>query len=309
LVVIAIIGLLVALLLPAVNSAREAARRTSCMNNERQMGIALHNYHSTFQRFPIGCQGPHPESAQWAYDPKKPCTSFFNYLFPYIEETVTDDIYDYTKPVQAQSALVQDILRRYYPVFHCASDESQQIEQGTNGLYSGYKGSYGVNWGQNTFMQQCRQSPFFIEFGAKIGQIKDGTSKTWAMMEMWQVSSPDPSRVDRRSRLWNCEAGCYQISTKYGPNSTSPDNSRCWDRPEFPCINSGVSARFEQYIVSRSRHPGGVNALLCDGSVQFVQDSIDINLWRNMSSIRGAEIDNVEVVGCDDDPSGGGGRR
>ena len=290
LVVIAIIGILVALLLPAVQAAREAARRTSCRNNMKQLGLSMQNFHTTFKRFPIGCQGPHPETAQWNYDPEKPCTSFFNYLFPYIEETAINNIYDYDKTVQAQSHAVQAILRRYYPVFHCPSDEAQQITQGSSGQYSGYKGSYGVNWGQNTFMQQIKPSPFFLEFGARIGQITDGTTKTMAMMEMRQVSSPDPSRVDRRGRLWNCEAGCYQITTKFGPNSTAPDNSRCWDRPEFPCINSGVSARFQQYIVSRSRHPGGVHALMCDGSVQFFEDSININLWRNMSSMAGGEV-------------------
>ena len=108
LVVIAIIGVLAALLLPAIQAAREAARRTQCRNNLKQLGLALLNYESTFKRFPYGAIGVHPETGVWAYDVKnKPCTSFFNYLFPYIEETNINDIYDYSRPVQAQSSSVR----------------------------------------------------------------------------------------------------------------------------------------------------------------------------------------------------------
>lgn len=299
LVVIAIIGVLVALLLPAVQSAREAARRTSCLNKLKQLSLAMLNYEQTYKRLPQGGQGIHPESGVWEYDPtNRPCTSFFNYLFPYIEETAIDDIYDYSKSVQSQSVAVQELLRRYYPIFHCPSDESQQILQGTNGQFSGYKGSYGINWGQNTFMIQGKKAPFFLEFGAKVSQITDGTSHTMAFLEMWQVPSLDSSEamVDRRGRLWNCESGCHQITTKYGPNDRAPDNSRCQNILDFPCVNSGNSnqpysnSRFEQYLVSRSRHAGGVQVAMCDGSATFFSDDIDINQWRNMSSIAGGEV-------------------
>jgi prepilin-type processing-associated H-X9-DG protein len=282
--------------LPAVQSAREAGRRAKCQNNLKQLSLAMLNYESTHKRFPIGAVGVHPVTGVFDYDiQNKPCTSFFNYLFPYIEETAIDDIYNYSITVQAQPNNVQELLRRYYPVFHCPSDESQRIAQGSSLQYSGFKGSYGVNWGQNTYMIQGKPSPFFIEFGAKVKHITDGTSKTMAFMEMWQVPSldPDETQVDRRSRLWNCEAGCYQITTKYGPNDRAPDNSRCTNTFQFPCINSanGPNARFEQYIVSRSRHPGGVYVAMCDGSIHFYENEIDINLWRNLSSMSGGEVD------------------
>jgi prepilin-type N-terminal cleavage/methylation domain-containing protein/prepilin-type processing-associated H-X9-DG protein len=287
LVVIAIIGILIALLLPAVQAAREAARRTQCSNNLKQLGLALHNHHALHGRFPIGCQGVHPQTAQWNYDPaNKPCTSFFNYLLPFIEQGATDDIYDYTKTVQAQTAEVQEILRRYYTIFHCPSDESQTIDQS---IHSGRKGNYGVNWGQSTFITQVERAPFFIEYGASIARIRDGTTNTLAMMEMVQPPSP-ASSVDRRGRLWNCEGGCFQITTLHEPNSTAPDNSRCVDQPDYPCINSGVDARTDQYIVSRSRHPGGVHALMCDGSVHFVGDTIELDIWRALSSESAGEV-------------------
>ena len=301
LVVIAIIGILVALLLPAVQSAREAARRTSCLNHLKQLSLSMLNYEQSYGRLPQGGQGIDPENGVWGYDTvNKPCTSFFNYLFPYLELSNTDDIYNYSIPVQSQSDEVQEMLRRYYPIFHCPSDEPQQILQGSNLQFSGFKGNYGINWGQNTFMIQGKKSPFFLEYGARLSQITDGTSNTIAFMEMRQVPSLDSSEslVDRRGRLWNCESGCHQITTKFGPNDDSPDNSRCHDRPEYPCIESNntnsktpyTSSRYEQYIVSRSEHPGGVQVAMCDGSATFIEEGVEINLWRNMSSMAGGEV-------------------
>jgi len=316
LVVIAIIGVLVALLLPAVQAAREAARRLSCTNNLKQFGLALQNYHSTNERFPFGAQGVNP--VNMSYDGTGgPRTSFYTYLLPYVEQSVVFDQYDFSRNVQAQPPAIQQILRQPYQTFRCASDESVFFEQG---VYSGYKTNYGVNWGPWSYdCQHARvvnptvtvrgcpgttnssqlgpTAPFWVQFGAKIGQITDGSSNTLAMMEMIQVpEAPADGEFDRRARPWNDDGGCYQVMTRFAPNSDNKDISRCTDSPEYPCSNNtsgSAGGRRSHQLVSRSRHPGGVNALLCDGSVHFISDSVDLTNWRALGTI--SEGDLVEL--------------
>jgi prepilin-type N-terminal cleavage/methylation domain-containing protein/prepilin-type processing-associated H-X9-DG protein len=302
LVVIAIIGVLVALLLPAIQAAREAARRAACNNNLKQLGLALQNYHGAFGRFPYGAQGLGVTSM--SYDSGEPRTPFYIYLFPYIEQTNVFDLYDFARDVQSQPAAIQETIRKPYEAFHCPSDEQVRLEQG---IYSEYKTNYGVNWGPWSYdCQQIRvvsdtvqlrgcpgtqtsstvgtTAPFWVQYGARIGQITDGTSNTLAMMEMLQV--PDSENFDRRGRMWNDDSGCYQIMTRYAPNTAAPDESYCNDQLDgYPCINRGINNRKNAQLASRSRHPGGVNAALCDGSVQFITDSIDIATWRALGTI------------------------
>ncbi|MAT72489.1 MAG: prepilin-type cleavage/methylation domain-containing protein [Planctomycetaceae bacterium] len=309
LVVIAIIGVLVALLLPAIQAAREAARRTSCTNNLKQLGLALQNYHGAFGRFPYGAQGLGVTSMN--YDSGEPRTPFYIYIFPYVEQTNVFDLYDFDKSVQFQTAAVQETIRKPYDVFRCPSDESVRLEQG---VYSEYKTNYGVNWGPWSYdCQQIRvvsdtvqlrgcpgtqtsstvgtTAPFWVKYGAKIGQITDGTSNTLAMMEMLQV--PDRENFDRRGRMWNDDSGCYQIMTRYTPNTDAPDESYCNELLEgYPCINRGISNRKNAQLASRSQHPGGVTAVLCDGSVHFFADSIDIVSWRALGTIAEGDISN-----------------
>jgi len=150
-----------------------------------------------------------------------------------------------------------------------------------------------LNWGQNTYMDQVKQAPFWVEYGAPMAKIRDGASNTLAMMEMIQAPSTDSTlEVDRRGRIWNDDSGCYQIMTRHEPNSSAPDNSRCVDRPDMnlPCVNSGSTAKSEQFLSSRSNHPGGVHGVLCDGSVHFYNEMIDLMTWQAMSSIDGDEV-------------------
>ncbi|MEN1679715.1 MAG: DUF1559 domain-containing protein [Planctomycetota bacterium] len=321
LVVIAIIGILIALLLPAVQSAREAARRMSCTNKLKQFGLALHNYESTYQQFPIGARGINPRTMQ--YDGSgPPRTSFFIYLLPFLEDTVTFDLYDFETSVQGQPAAIQEQLRRYYPVFHCPSDESIYFEQG---VFSAHKGNYGINWGPWSYGCQLMPitlpngldrsgcvgtatsatlgvtAPFWVDYGAKLGHFTDGTSNTIAMMEMLQVpSEPGPQTFDRRARLWNDDSSCYQISTRATPNSDEQDIGICrqdLSGDGMPCrsfgtdANSSITQRLQHHMASRSRHSGGVNALYCDGSVHFITNEIDRLVWRWRSTINGEEVE------------------
>lgn len=285
LVVITIIGILMGLLLPAVQSARESGRQTKCINNLRQLGLALNAYHEVNGRFPVGSIGIEPSTGKHG---SKPRTPFCVFLLPHMEQTNRFNKYDFSKHWYNQT----ENVGMYIPVWHCPSDLSR-VQVYASDAFQEYKGNYGLNWGQNKHLDQIEQAPFWLEYGAPMAKIRDGASNTLAMMEMLQAPSTDTSlEVDRRGRIWNDDSGCYQITTRHEPNSTAPDNSRCVDRPDMglPCINSGSAAKAEQYLTARSHHPGGVNALMCGGSVHFFNDLINLETWRAMSSIDGGEI-------------------
>ncbi len=285
LVVIAIIGILIALLLPAVQAAREAARRIQCANNLKQLGLALHNYHSAIGAFPPGAVGVNP--ATGTYTAGRIRTPFCVFVLPYIEATSQYDLYDFGMHWYQQPKAVG----MYMSFWHCPSDQSRR-QWSASDTFDEYKGSYGLNWGQDTYMNQIEPSPFWLEYGARIADVTDGTSNTLAMMEMRQAPSEDGQSVDRRGRIWNEDSSCYQVSTRVTPNSSAADNGRCVDRPQMglPCIHSGSGPKEDHTMASRSRHPGGVQSLMCDGSVHFVSESINLETWRALSSQGGGEV-------------------
>ncbi len=283
LVVIAIIATLIGLLLPAVQSAREAARRSSCLNNLKQLGLAMHNYHTAKKSLPPG----NKEFKNAAGNTVRSPTVAF--VLPFIEERGRADLYDFKKAWDTQLAVVGQTI----PPYQCASDVSRvmEVSQGNGG---DRKGNYGVNWGQNTFANPFlnplkvagAKAPFFADYGAKFSEMTDGTSKTLMLLEMIQAPSDAGQIIDRRARIWNPNGGTYQISTKFTPNAKDDDVSNpCVDRPELglPCTagaNDGVCS-----LVARSKHVGGVSTAFCDGSVRFVDDSVDLTAWRAASSI------------------------
>lgn len=312
LVVIAIIGVLVALLLPAVQAAREAARRTSCTNKMKQIGLAFLNYESTHQRLPMGARRWDPVSMGSSGEPDTPV---FLYIMPHLEQAVSIDRYDFNHHSFDQpDPLADEILRRYYPVFHCPSDELQYFYHPRR---PGYKTNYGINWGnysydcQRGIYVEAKQAvgrgcpgnttsskwganaPFWVQYGAKFSQITDGTSNTLLLMEMLQVPDPEGGDIDRRANPWNDDSGCYQIMAQFIPNSDQPDISRCIESdPLYPCENltGGSSAKRRHQLVSRSNHSGGVVATNVDGSVHFVNDDIELVAWQAMSTSRGGEV-------------------
>lgn len=315
LVVIAIIGILIALLLPAVQAAREAARRTSCMNKLRQIGIALHNYHDTKKQFPEGAIGRDPTSLSMPnYNINNPAfkvrTPFLVLLFPFLEESSLYSEYDFTRAGNAQTTDANSPINNPLEIWTCPSDETVYSTACEGRNAKDAKGNYGVNWGLYTFGFQvqvckfggsgqspkppkdCHISPFHVEFGAPIRMITDGTSKTLALMEM--VQAPSTESCDRRGRIWNDAPGCYQVSAQYGPNAKEPDATRCNpNHPEYlPCNYAPFSAAAkprDEYMMSRSRHPGGVCAVMCDGSTHFVADDIALETWQALATMAGEE--------------------
>jgi prepilin-type processing-associated H-X9-DG protein len=160
------------------------------------------------------------------------------------------------------------------------------------------KGSYGVNWGQNTYGDPVLPAPFALNYGASIAEILDGTSQTVLMAELIQTPHPPGqpvSVIDRRGRVWSDQPSSHQISAKLAPNSLAPDYGACWHNgaPRTPC-NRNTGDGPNHYIAARSRHSGGVNGLLGDGSVRFLKDSIDLRTWKALSSRAGGEVVSAE---------------
>ena len=305
LVVIAIIGVLVALLLPAVQAAREAARRTDCQNRLRQLGLAVLNYETAHGQLPKGAQGLDPATMQSAGVPRVP---LFPLILGYIEEGNREALWEGV-------GNSNDAVKAPWPGVQCPSDEAAEFF--VLGFVRG-KTSYGVNWGQYSYRYQVAPAdwskygfnsanrpgaiaPFWVDFGAKMSQITDGTSQTLMWLEMLQVPfdvDVDAGKVDRRGRLWNDDASSYQIMTRFGPNSKNKDIGRCegdydMDAHGTPCDNKGTNNNLIRnlgHIVSRSRHPGGVNATKCDGGATFYSEDIDLIIWQSLSSMNLSEV-------------------
>jgi prepilin-type N-terminal cleavage/methylation domain-containing protein len=300
LVVIAIIGILVALLLPAIQAAREAARRTQCINNMKQLGLAQQMYHDTYKNLPIDVVG----------NQKGTATPYLQ-LLPFMENSAIKDAYHFDKRPQEDANI--SLLRGEMPEFRCPSADSYTMEVAGGGESAGdRKGSYGLNYGYGTYAQLqdgfsaatraaalARRGPFWADpddatkaDGKKLNfkGIIDGLSKTYLMLELIQTPSDTPGSQDRRGRLWIYGYASYQIMTRMSPNSSSPDVGQCLESNSYlapckrlqgnagPCING-----------SRSKHPGGVVALKCDGATEFVSNDIDLNVWRANSTIAGSD--------------------
>ncbi len=280
LVVIAIIGVLVGLLLPAVQAAREAARRMSCGNNLKQIGLAMHNYHDSLGSFPTGTS-----SCCWG--------TWLPLILPYMEQGNLSDLYvswgDSSGPRYSQSPNTNVTTTRL-EAFSCPSDlDNSPFSNITNH-------SYAVNYGNTGYSQQATLNgvtfggaPFSRHSGKEFGfrDVIDGTSSTLMVAEVRQGQGRD-----LRGFLWWGDASGFE--TYLPPNSPLPDRIYsayyCNEVPNMPCDVS--SSTNPTMFASRSLHPGVVQAVNCDGSVQIFSDTIDLNLWRARSTTQGGEVIN-----------------
>jgi prepilin-type N-terminal cleavage/methylation domain-containing protein/prepilin-type processing-associated H-X9-DG protein len=308
LVVIAIIGILIALLLPAVQKVREAANRMKCQNHLKQFALACHSYHDANLRLPIGSQGRNSNHPDWAYTGSRPRTPFIAHLMAYIEQTAFAARYDFN--INFNSPPNTLIITTRFPMFDCPSDMPQLTGHPQTG---DLKSNYGVNWGSWSFRQQGGptngvfplnygdqkgRAPFYLDFGARLTDITDGTSATLCMSEVLQTpwtQLPGQAFVDRRGRIWNDDTFCYEISTRLTPNSPRGDYGYCDPSDtRYPCdpLSEGLTAAAapDAYMGARSRHTGGVNASFCDGSVRFISDRIDPVTWVALSSIAAGDL-------------------
>ena len=324
LVVITIIGILMALLLPAVQAAREAARRVQCQNNLKQIGIGFNNYHTTHGTFPPGSIHDqigtvHPFTPpQWI--------SYMHMLLPFMEQQA---FYDNTMTVLTLGLVHTDPWNLAWPEstqgvsvssYLCPSDglgtrnglyNIDPVELGfdappqdvykTNylGFFSGLNDNRQWTLPYETGMSTADPEPaeyrhmFRTYHGRRIAQIHDGTSKTMALAEYLTGAHEG----NGRGAPFTCRAGFALMYPTLTPNSTAPDvlnsaDSQFCDGPigqpklNLPCQ---VASSFS-YASPRSRHPGGVNVVMCDGSVHFVGNAVDLmGVWRPMATVDGGE--------------------
>lgn len=353
LVVIAIMALLVALLLPAVQAARESARKTQCQNNLRQVGLALTHHAATADALPPGIASSAWRSKTLNFTQFYEWTTFLHMLLPRLEEQ------DYYFALRAplfrlqgpREAFADTATRGDYAAIDgrtlapllCPSDTvTEPLWQGPttaaseeNFSYRLAKSNYlGMFSGTSVFEslalanffnqsppvtpsptsemheQQLllplrprtvfdRRSAFGFGEGVRTKAIKDGLSSTIAVAEYLRGTS----RFDGRGAIWYNFAGMQMLQAAQGPNAAVPDRlyrsallgsnpgaaiQFDWgchplnspnNRPalNLPCVSgrSGNNQGIDGAAASRSRHRAGVNAVFCDGHVQFISDSID----------------------------------
>jgi prepilin-type N-terminal cleavage/methylation domain-containing protein/prepilin-type processing-associated H-X9-DG protein len=288
LVVIAIIAILIALLVPAVQKVRDAAARTQCLNNQKQVALALHNYHDTNKVFPPGQPQGFFET-NWYTDPTvtdgdRSC--WIGAILPFLDQVpLYQQFQAWMNPLTAGTYSAPFATTNITPLLCPADPHSPKVNgQGTHAniivcLGSGYATPGGSN-GSNL------DGLFYGRSKTTIVAITDGASNTLMVSEI--LLSPDGAATDVRGRVWNSIHAGTEFSTIYPPNSTIGDNAMgyCNALPHAPCASQSTS---NAYVIARSMHTGGVNAGLADGSVRFFSNSITPSVWLAMGTRAGNE--------------------
>ncbi|MHC5537222.1 DUF1559 family PulG-like putative transporter [Singulisphaera rosea] len=324
LVVIAIIAVLIALLLPAVQAAREAARRIQCVNNLKQLGLAVHNYHDVNNTLPPGrIWAPRPSKAFPTIFAGCPNTTWFCLMLPMFEQGNLANAFNFTLGAEGWNGPGLAVASGFFAnstvsaaklaVFQCPSDRQNHFQINTSyqgGLLSGpifTKGNYAASWGNTNWGAQFAtslsgqylRSAFGHDGRTSLATITDGTSNTVILSEVLQGATNDV-----RGMLWSSVPGGASFMTRFTPNSVTDylgltsggdylNNDPglfCTSEPvqQLPCFpNAGDS---DAFAGSRSRHPGGVNTVMGDGSVRFTKNSVNSNIWIGLNSIAGGEV-------------------
>ncbi len=295
LVVIAIIGVLIALLLPAVQSAREAARRAQCVNNLKQIGLAVHNYHDGLGSLPVG------EIRGSSYSALSQTLAFFEQGGLY--NTINFDLRNVD--VANNTARTTQLA-----VLLCPSEvENPLPDRGAATCYFANKGT-NVIWqdpvGPNTGLPKANGTFVFGEV-VRFSGITDGLSNTALFSErvladgsnaivspLEDVFFPKSAPTTADEALAWCKAlDINDLSNQAPVFMGAPwlNGQHCYMHSTPP---NGRSCGY--FTVNRatmppsSRHPGGVNMLLGDGSVRFVKQTIALETWRALGTRNGREI-------------------
>lgn len=324
LVVVAIIAVLIALLLPAVQQAREAARRAQCTNNLKQFGLALHNYHATYNLFPAGRvnrnNGASPSTMMSGASPE---TSYMVTLLPFMDAGGLADNINYETGIigyasaSAPPYFFFGINQNWSSAttkvssFQCPSDQSRIFR--VNPAYSPPFGAainpiafsrsnYAANWGNTNFNQDdnllppgtAKKAPFGNS-NVGIREVTDGLTKTVFLSEVMQGAE-----YDIRGLTWILTTGGI-FMTRFTPNNSidvlgvwpegsgdaMPEVEFCVVEPQLPCAY--MNGNRNTFNGARSRHSGGVIVCLGDGSVSFMDQNIDPLIWIAFGTIKAGD--------------------
>lgn len=303
LVVIAIIGILVGLLLPAVQAAREAARRMSCGNNLKQIGLALHNYNSAYNSFPVAALWKQGDMLSTASSPA-PIPRNFTWiaaLLPYYEGSALYNSINYSAPLWGaapQQVNGKNIASINIPTFLCPSDPA--FGGGANvpnrhGLaWTNYAGCEGYDWWRRA--NHPISGVFNLNTYTKLSAITDGTSNTLAVVECsTQAAEPLPGVAGHLKNGGGKPRGGGSDNAVFRSlllaTNTNDDVTQSWRLPNPEGTVSGFWWRAAPYAMqptflhcfgmnnnwpgASSRHTGGAQAVKCDGSVAFLSDTLD----------------------------------
>lgn len=299
LVVIAIIAILIALLVPAVQKVREAAARTQCVNNMKQLGVALHASHDVNKRLPAGLGNLTGGTHLW--------TAF---ILPYIEQEPLFKQIDFsTGGAWNNYAYHKEIVRIYLcpasiraPTlnYDAAAPGGTYYNSLAIAEYSAIAGSDGARQftspaiaATNPDSSWNSTSPLgtmYLNSKTKLTEITDGTSNTMLVGEF--------SGVTKCQKTNDYQGGGDDVATWDGYADTAypgyvlrmivyPPNSAVFYNPSLAVANcSPVTTGKIASAALKSMHPGGVNVLLADGSVRMILDSINIDTYKNLADRR-----------------------
>ncbi len=322
LVVIAIIGILMGLLLPAVQAVREAARRTQCLNNLRQLALAVHNYESARRHFPPSAEfagyGPINTNSSW---------SIHGRLLPYLEQ---NNVYDNVNLNVAWDDQVA-ISGLKIPIYSCPSDPHADTPRDVSPKLASplFPTTYGFNFGTwlifDPVQNRIGDGMFGPNARIKMRDVLDGTSQTLLAADVkarqpygrnvpvvGSTNPPLPDPADVASRVpasftWCRPNGHTEwpdgrvhhqgFTTTMGPNqklllASNSDQVVAGTDIDYTSQQEGSSGTVATYaiITSRSYHPGVVNVVMVDGSTRSVPNTIELAVWRAIGTRASREI-------------------
>jgi prepilin-type N-terminal cleavage/methylation domain-containing protein len=312
LVVIAIIAVLIALLLPAVQQAREAARRTQCKNQMKQVGLALHNYHDTTNKFPaaiwwLAGSGPgsgalggnaYPNSGMFS----NMGSSWIMSLLPYMEQGPLYNQINFN--VAVTNAANAPVVIRSIPSLLCPSDPAATssnpcTDMGIPMARGNYAAS-GVGSGSTTLywdqFSAADRGLMGSNSYSRIADVTDGTSNSVAAWEIRAgTNAADPRGVWASGRIGGgYVAGCWAAASLgssgdcYGINSGNSNGDDIYSATggiDNYTIGMGGWANGDGQCGPKSLHVGGVHSLMADGAVRFVSQNIDSIVLHNLIAI------------------------